>query len=144
MSGFGDMLEGQGGLGGVLGGLLGGGGSSGGMAAALIPLVAGLLSGGGLNKLLSGLQGGGLEEKANSWVRTDANEPVSGEEIQQASARTRSPRCQPLGVSREEAAAALAEVLPAVVDRVTPDGTVPADDEVDGALDSLARSVAGA
>jgi uncharacterized protein YidB (DUF937 family) len=36
-----------------------------------------------------------------------------------------------LGVSQDEAAEAVAQVLPDVVDQVTPEGKLPADDELD-------------
>jgi uncharacterized protein YidB (DUF937 family) len=38
---------------------------------------------------------------------------------------------QQLGVSEDEAAQAVAQVLPDVVDKATPDGDLPADDELD-------------
>ena len=42
-----------------------------------------------------------------------------------------------LGVSEDEAAEALAQVLPHAVDHVTPQGQVPDDNEVESALDQL-------
>src|SRR6185312_3365706 len=85
MTGLDDLLGGgsSGGSGGglqdILGGLLGGssGGSpgtaAGGMnlgalAAALGPLLAKLLQGGGLSKLLGNAQASGLSAQADSWV----------------------------------------------------------------------------
>jgi uncharacterized protein YidB (DUF937 family) len=143
MSGLDDLLKGQGGLGGVLGGLLGGGsgGGGGGALQALLPAVTGMLAGGGLGRVMSGLQSGGLKEQADSWVGTGANELVTGPQIQQALGDDQIAQiASRLGVSKEDAAAAVAEVLPVVVDKVTPEGTLPPDDEVDGALDALVRS----
>ena len=42
-----------------------------------------------------------------------------------------------LGVSEDDAAAAVAKVLPEVVDKVSPDGQLPPEDELDSALGQL-------
>ncbi len=76
---------GGGGLQDVLGGLLGGGASGGtggtkssmnlgAMAVALGPLLAKLLKGGGLSKMMQGAQASGLSAQADSWVATGENE----------------------------------------------------------------------
>jgi uncharacterized protein YidB (DUF937 family) len=157
MSGLDDLLGGVlggkgAGLGGILGGLAGGGGSGlggagagGAVLSALVPLVGGLLAGGGLGKLVSGLQAQGLGSKADSWVGKGENEPVSGDDLRTVlSDEQIGEIADKLGVSHEQAAAAVAQVLPHVVDHVTPDGTVPADEHVDDSLRKLAQSAAGA
>ena len=45
-----------------------------------------------------------------------------------------------LGVSQEEAARAIAEVLPQVVDHVSPDGQLPPEQDLDQAFDRLAQA----
>ena len=42
-----------------------------------------------------------------------------------------------LGISEADAASALAQVLPAVVDKVSPDGQLPPAGELDAALEHL-------
>jgi uncharacterized protein YidB (DUF937 family) len=83
--------------------------------------------GGGLSELLHQLEEQGLGHIAQSWVGTGANQPISAEQIQkvlgsdwmqQVAAR--------LGVSPDVVAAHLSEILPKIVDRLTPDGQVPA------------------
>lgn len=150
---LGGLLGGKGGgagglediLGQLTGGQQGGGGSSGmgggGMVAMLLPLVAGFLKGGGLNKILSGLQQQGQGSQAQSWVGTGENEAVSGSQIEQVvGADQISAIAEQLGLSNEQAADAVAAVLPQVVDRVSPDGELPADSD----LDDLFERIAGA
>ena len=153
MNSLDDLLKGSGGgggLGDLLGGILGGGGGrggglaggqGGGMMAMLLPLVASLLMNGGLQKILGRLQATGREEEASSWVSTGENKAVDGAAVREAldDDEIRSIATQ-LGVSEDEAAEAVARVLPDVVDQVTPQGEVPPDNELDekfGRLQSL-------
>jgi uncharacterized protein YidB (DUF937 family) len=150
---LGGLLGGKGGgLAGVLGGLAGGGrpglGSGAGGAAmltALVPLVGGLLAGGGLNRLLSGFQAQGLGSHADSWVGKGENQPVDGEQVRQVIGDEQVAEiAQKLGVSHDAAAQAIAEVLPHVVDHVTPDGSVPPAQDVDTSLGQLQQAAAQA
>lgn len=131
-----------GGLQDILGGLLGGGsgggpGSAAGgtnlgaLAAALGPLLAKLLQGGGLSKLLGNAQASGLGAQADSWVGTGENQPVSGQDIRGivGDDAVRSVAEQ-AGISEDEAASVLAQVVPQVVSGLTPGGQVPSDDEL--------------
>ena len=155
MNSLDDLLKGSGGSGGLgdlLGGILGGGGSgarsgglaggqAGGMMAMLLPLVASLLMNGGLQKILGRLQAQGLGAEADSWVSPGENKTLDGAAVRQAldDDEITSIATQ-LGVSEDEAAEAVARVLPDVVDQVTPQGQLPPDDELDekfGRLQSL-------
>lgn len=128
-----------GGLEDVLGGLLGGGtsGSPGTAAkgmnvAAIGPLIAKLVKSGGLSKMVSGAQASGLSAQADSWVGTGANAPVSGQEVRGIVGEdTVSQFAQQAGISDDEAADVLAQVVPHVVNGLTPDGQLPADDDLD-------------
>ncbi len=145
-SGGGDLLGGLGGggLGSVLGGILGGGGSRsaglGGnpMLRMLLPLVAGFLMNGGLQKILGRLQQGGKASKAESWVSTGANEPVDAADIREALDDDELKSiAQQLGVSEDEAAEAVAQVLPDVVDQTTPEGELPPEETLNERLARL-------
>jgi uncharacterized protein YidB (DUF937 family) len=145
MGGLGDLLKGAGGLeggglGDLLGGILGGGGGRGGGAALggspmlrmLLPLVASLLMNGGLQRILGRLQQSGKGAKGQSWVSGGPNEPVDASDIRDAldeeELRT---IARQLGVSEDEAAEAVAQVLPDVVDQATPEGELRDDAELD-------------
>ena len=133
----------QGGLEGMLGGLLGGGasGSPGtaakgmnmtAVAAALGPLLAKLLKSGGLSKMVHGAQASGLSAQADSWVGTGANAPVSAQEVRSVVGDdTVTELAQNAGITDDEAADVLAHVVPQVVNGLTPDGNLPADDDLD-------------
>ena len=84
-------------------------------------------SGSGLGGLVEAFQAKGLGDVVASWIGTGQNLPVSTEQIQsvlgsglvqQLAAR--------VGLPPEAATALLAQILPQAVDRLTPEGTVPA------------------
>ena len=143
MGGLDDLLKGAGGgsgggLGDLLGGILGGGGQGGSglggnpMLRMLLPLVAGMLMNGGLQKILGQLQQSGKGAKGQSWVSTGPNEPADADDIRAAlSEQELAQIAQQLGVSEDEAAEAVAQVLPDVVDQATPEGELPDDAELD-------------
>lgn len=144
----GGSAGGGGGLGDILGSILGGGpgglgtaaggGAMGGMLGALLPMVGGLLAGGGLQRIVSGLQANGLSSQADSWIGTGENQPVSGADVQKVVGDEEIARiAQQLGVSHDEAAQAVAQVLPVVVDKVSPEGKLPPEDQLASAFDSL-------
>jgi uncharacterized protein YidB (DUF937 family) len=147
MGGLDDLLKGAqggdgGGLGGLLGGILGGGGRGGSLAGGglggnpmlrmLLPMVAGMLMNGGLQKILSRLQENGKGEKGQSWVASGPNEAADAADIREALDKDELAEiANRLGVSEDEAAQAVAQVLPDVVDQATPEGRLPADEELD-------------
>ncbi len=164
MSGLDDLLKKAvgkgdgGGLGDLLGGLAGGGadsglsdilngmtgtgagkgGGMGGLLTGLLPMVGAMLAGGGLQKVLAGFQANGLAEQAGSWLGTGANEPISADDVRKVVTGDELTRIAgQLGISETDAAAALAQVLPAVVDKVSPDGQLPPTRELDAALEHL-------
>lgn len=154
MSGLGDLLGGiLGGKGGSsdlgnvlgrLGGGSGGSGTGGGTLAALLPILGSMLAQGGLSKVLSGFQGQGLGSQADSWVGSGPNEPIDGAQVRKALGDDEVARIAgQLGVSQDEAADAVAEVLPRLVDGVSPEGELPPEQDLDNAFDRLARSAAG-
>ena len=145
--GLGDLLGGGGGggLGSILGGILGGSGGGGGggalanpMLRLLLPAVASMLANGGLGKILSGLKANGKGAAADSWVAKGENHPVAADDVREAAGDDEiTSIAEKLGVSKDEAAAAIAQVLPHVVDQVTPEGELPAEQELDAKLGKL-------
>lgn len=86
---------------------------------------------GGIEGLVKTFQSGGLGEIVNSWVGTGQNLPVSAEQVQSAlgSEQLAAVACQ-LGVSPAQAGGQLAELLPQVVDLLTPNGQIPQDGDL--------------
>ncbi|MEU7009574.1 YidB family protein [Streptomyces sp. NPDC046332] len=124
-------------LGGLLGGLLGGSaggqsGSGGDILGSLLGALTGGRSGAGGGNPLGGLMDmltkAGLADQAQSWVGTGRNQPVSGEQIAQALPDdTLNKVAADAGVSPDEAAQQIAQVLPQAVDKLTPAGHVPTE-----------------
>ena len=112
---------GLGGLGGLLGGGLGqilGGGAAGGILS------------GGLGDLLKQFQTHGQGDKAESWISSGPNKPISPAELEQSLGQERVRwLMQQTGMSKEELLAGLSQELPAAVDKLTPQGRIPTDQE---------------
>jgi len=66
----------------------------------------------------------------DSWVKTGPNQPVGPEQLQQAiGPEVLNTLSQQTGLSREELLSRLTRELPAAVDKFTPDGRLPNEDE---------------
>jgi len=117
----------------------GGAGGHGTLVAILLQL---LQQNGGLGGLLSQFQRAGYGQQADSWVSTGRNQPIDGDVLSQVLGSGQLDSiAQKLGVPRREAADQVASALPEVVDRMTPQGSVPpdSDDLVNRALEILQR-----
>jgi len=138
-------------LGQVMGGMLGGGqtqmpGQSPLPGQAQSPLLMMLLQllqqNGGLQGVLGKLQQSGYGQQAQSWIGTGQNLPIDAGALSQIFGHGQLGQiAQQLGVSQEEAAGGLAQMLPQVVDQMTPQGQVPDNhsDLVNEALAMLQR-----
>ncbi|MCY7387993.1 MAG: YidB family protein, partial [Burkholderiales bacterium] len=80
----------------------------------------------GLSGIVSGFQQSGLGHLADSWVGTGENLPVTGDQLSQVlgSDKIREIASQ-LGMSQGDAAGGLANILPDLINHVTPNGQVP-------------------
>jgi uncharacterized protein YidB (DUF937 family) len=82
---------------------------------------------GGLSGLVSQLSQGGLAEQAASWVGAGQNMPVSASQIVQALGSGKVAEiAQHLGVDPSHAGGLLAQVLPELINHLTPNGVLPA------------------
>lgn len=100
----------------------------------LMALVGSLLaSSGGLQGLLAKLQSGGLGDAVQSWIGTGANQPVSGDQLGGAlGPDLMGMIASQLGGSPQQASGTLAEVLPGLIDQLTPKGQLPTDNDLGG------------
>lgn len=128
--GLGDLL---GGGGGGLGGLLGGG--SGGLGGLLGGSGGGLNGGilaNGLGGLLDSFQRSGHGDIASSWVGTGENRSIAPNQLEEAlGPDTVSELSQQTGMPQQDLLSQLSQVLPGVVDQLTPEGRLPRQDELD-------------
>jgi uncharacterized protein YidB (DUF937 family) len=135
-------------LGGGMGSMLGGG--LGALLPTVLPAVLGMLGGkgsgepSGMHQLVDTMHANGLGEIARSWVGSGANQPISAAQIAQAltpeqmtelSART--------GLPAEQVSAAVAAILPDVVNSLTPNGTLPDHAQVRNTTSQLQDMLAG-
>lgn len=155
-------------LGGLTGGMQGegqapmgrsfGGGAGGGAMMALLPIVLSMLSnrGGGTGAVAAPVMGGGgamaglggllqqltqsgYGQQADSWVGTGANEPLPP----QAWSKVLPPEqlsaiASQAGISEDEARHGLSQLVPEVVDHLTPQGQLPPEDQLLASIDQFA------
>ena len=151
----------SGGLGDLLGGLMGGGAGQGGNRPAdlsglgrdqgqgqsglgmgnkggalmllLLPLAMQWVQrNGGIGGVLERFKNKGYSQQAASWVSTGANEELEPQAVSDVVGTEELSRLsQQLGVSKEEVSSGMAQILPEMVNQLTPQGGVPDDgDEV--------------
>tara|TARA_R100000935_G_scaffold2353_3_gene6608 strand:+ start:1208 stop:1924 length:717 start_codon:yes stop_codon:yes gene_type:complete len=142
----GGMSSGSGGLGDILGNVLGGQTTRGGfggkgmLIAALMPMVLSWIKrNGGLSGALSKITGMGYENQARSWLSNkelndnldpnDINRLFDDSEIQQVAAHT--------GANETEVRQGLAELLPEVVNQLTPNGNLDNEPEANEEIDQI-------
>ena len=116
--------------GGGLGDLL-----SGGLGGLLASGAAGSVLSGGLNELLKQFQQSGQGDVAKSWVGTGPNKSISPNDLAKTlGADQIDTLMTQTGMSRDELIAGLSQVLPEVVDKLTPQGRVPTEQELSRSL----------
>jgi len=114
-------------------------GATGGLDPQMIMGIVGSLmnNAGGLQGVLAKLQQGGLGEAAQSWVGTGANKPVSADQLGGAlGPDLMGMIAKQLGGNQQQAAGTMADLLPSLIDQLTPQGQMPADNGM-GALGAL-------
>jgi uncharacterized protein YidB (DUF937 family) len=83
---------------------------------------------GGLNGVLDKVKQGGLGELAASWVGTGANLPISAEQISSVLGSSAvAEMAAKFGITPEVLSNQIAQYLPSVIDKMTPNGEVGAN-----------------
>ena len=124
----------------LAGNLLGGGMSNQGGGASMLSTVLQLVNNqpGGLAGLLAQFQQGGLGDLAASWVGTGQNLPISADQLQGVlGGDMLGQLAGKLGIAPEAASSQLAEILPGLVDKLTPGGELPQGDVMAQGMDLL-------
>ena len=84
---------------------------------------------GGLAGLVDQFKEKGLGDIVSSWVSTGTNLPITPEQIQQGlGSDTIAKLASQAGISPELVSSHLSQLLPKVVDKLTPDGNIPQGD----------------
>jgi uncharacterized protein YidB (DUF937 family) len=100
----------------------------------LLESVIGMVSdpqSGGLSGLIEKISAGGLGDQVASWVSTGQNLPVTAEQIQAVLGSSFvQGLAAKMGINTADVAGSLASLLPQVIDKLTPDGQVPGDNNL--------------
>ena len=128
-------------LGSVLGGLTGGNRAQSGNLLLQVALIL-LQQNGGLEGVLGRFRQGGLGRQADSWVGTGQNMNISADQLQEIfGSSTMNDLASQLGVPQEQAGSTMAQLLPELINQLTPQGQVSqnSDDEIAQGLSMLAN-----
>ncbi len=107
----------------VLGNVLGGNGRS--LAQAALDLVQ---QHGGLPGIVERFKQAGFGGEVDSWVGTGANRPISSDDLQRAlGSGGLSGLASRLGMSSGDLGAGLSQMLPELINQMTPQGKIPAN-----------------
>jgi uncharacterized protein YidB (DUF937 family) len=100
-------------------------GQSAGLLEGLMDMLGDERSG-GLQGFTNQLQGSGLGDLVSSWIGTGQNRAISPDQIVSALGRSRvDSLSQRAGIPAALGAGAIAAIIPALIDKLTPDGQVP-------------------
>ena len=115
-------------------------GQGGGQAGAQGGALGGI---GGLIGLVARMQQSGLGDIAKSWIGTGDNHPISPDQLGGVLGQdTLSNMSQQLGLNHGDLLSQLSQMLPQVVDKLTPQGQIPHGD-IGGMLGGLLGGQAG-
>ena len=104
------------------------GGAQPGLMGELSKLLGGN-NGGGLSDLLAKFQAKGLGDTVASWIGNGDNLPISAEQIKAVMGNAQvAAIAQKLGLSPADASGAISKLLPQLVNHLSPQGKLPADD----------------
>ena len=134
----------------ILKSALGGQSASGTQASSLVKSVLDLLNdqNGGVDALSRAFQTQGLGDVLSSWVGTGSNRSISAEQVTNVLGAGRvSDLANRAGLSAAQTPSILAAVLPALIDKLTPDGQLPQQallaDRGKGLLESIGAAFGG-
>jgi uncharacterized protein YidB (DUF937 family) len=120
----------------VIGSLSGSAGQQSALAGSVLNMLGG--QGGNLEGLVQTMKDKGLGAVAASWVGTGANQPITADQVGQIlnNDQLRTLAAQH-GLNVDELKSHLAQILPVVVDKLTPGGSLPASGGLAGMLRNL-------
>ena len=116
-------------------------GGSAGTQNPLLDIALNLLTNpqtGGLEGLMETFKSKGLNDIISSWVSTGQNLPISGNQIQDILGSDLIQQfAKKLGASNQDVSGGLANLLPDLIDKLTPTGQLPEKDTFEQALKKL-------
>lgn len=93
---------------------------------------------GGVSGMVQSLSAGGLGSIVSSWISTGQNLPVSADQIESAlGSGPIADLAAKAGISPDQAKSALSQLLPQVIDKLSPNGQLPQGGLLESALSML-------
>jgi uncharacterized protein YidB (DUF937 family) len=130
-------------LDGILGSLMGSLNQN--QSSNLLSSVSSLLQGaGGIEGLLGKFSGHGLGDLVKGWISTGPNPPATAQHVEQVfGAEKLSQIAAQVGIPVGDISGHIAQLLPQLVDKLTPNGQLPAAHEAQSGLASLLQGGLG-
>jgi len=93
---------------------------------------------GGLAGFIEAFKNKGLGDIISSWIGIGENKPISPDQIKQALGGDKIQQlAEKLGISKDLTSQHLSELLPTIIDKLTPNGKLPEDGKLGEALSML-------
>jgi uncharacterized protein YidB (DUF937 family) len=97
---------------------------------------------GGLKGLVENFSQKGLGDLVSSWVGTGENKSISGNQIMEVLGQdTLENIAKKVGISQDSASSGVAQLLPQIIDKLTPEGKVAEGDLLNQGIDMLKNSL---
>jgi OmpA-OmpF porin, OOP family len=120
------------------------GNKAGGLLASLLSLMTDQNQG-GFNGFLNLFKNAGLSDMVSGWISSGDSDELSHEQVTSVLGKdTINKIADQHDISTEETTSALGYMIPAVVDRLTPDGTVPAEKDLLSKIGDFLSGIGGA
>jgi uncharacterized protein YidB (DUF937 family) len=98
----------------------------------------------GMSGLIQKFNEKGLGEHMSSWIGTGKNLPISADQIRDALGSDRiKDLASKLNLGEHETSKSLADLLPQLIDKLTPDGSVPHEGMLSQGIDMLKKKLPG-
>jgi uncharacterized protein YidB (DUF937 family) len=99
---------------------------------------------GGITGLIQKFNEKGLGDHISSWIGTGENLPISADQIKDALGGDKiKEMASKLNLGEQDTSKSLADLLPQLIDRLTPDGSVPHQDMLSRGIDMLKKKLTG-
>ncbi|WP_159567208.1 YidB family protein [Budvicia diplopodorum] len=100
---------------------------------------------GGISGLLEKFRHGGLTEVVQSWIGNGTNQPITGDRVEQVlSSDALQQLATKLGIDSQAASGIIAQFLPEIVNKLSPDGQEPGNaDMISAGLSMLTGKLFG-
>ena len=99
---------------------------------------------GGITGLIQKFNEKGLGDHMSSWISTGENLPISADQIKDVLGSDKIKElASKLNLDEHDTSKSLADLLPQLIDRLTPDGSVPHQDMLSQGIDMLKKKLPG-